>query len=211
MNPSEELKRRLSQCPLVAIIRGVTPEEVEEIGAAINEAGIVVIEVPLNSPQPLESISRLARSLGDNALVGAGTVLTAADVARVQDAGGRIIVSPDTNPEVIEAATAVGLVSTPGYFTPSEAFRAIRAGAHGLKFFPAEAATPAVVKAQRAVVPKDVPLLVVGGVKPETMQPWLDAGANGFGLGGGLYKPGQSAEQTKRNARAYVEALGRKG
>ena len=209
VNPSDELKRRLAQCPFVAIIRGVTPDEAEEIGAAISEAGIHIIEVPLNSPDPLMSIERLARSLGDNALVGAGTVLKPDDVARVQESGGRIIVSPDTNPTVIEATAAANLVSAPGYFTPSEAFTALRSGAHGLKFFPAEAATPAVVKAQRAVLPKDVPLLVVGGITPDTLQPWLEAGANGFGLGGGLYRPGQSAEETSRKARAYVEALKR--
>ena len=210
MNPSAELKRRLEQCPLIAIIRGVAPDEAEAIGAAIREAGIVIIEVPLNSPRPLDSIARLARSLGDDALIGAGTVLDPADVSRVQDAGGRIIVSPDTNPGVIEAAAAAGLVSAPGYFTPSEAFQAIRAGAHALKFFPAEAATPAVVKAQKAVLPKQVPLLVVGGVSPDSMQKWLDAGADGFGLGSGVYRPGQSAEQTAVNARAYVDALQRR-
>ena len=209
MNPLNELKRRLAQSPFVAIIRGVAPDEAEEIGAAISEAGIHIIEVPLNSPAPLTSIERLARSLGDRALVGAGTVLTADDVARVRDSGGRIIVSPDTNPAVIEATVAANLVSTPGYFTPSEGFTALRSGAHGLKFFPAEAATPAVVKAQRAVLPKDVPLLVVGGITPDCLQPWLEAGADGFGLGGGLYKPGQSPEETSNKARAYVEALKR--
>jgi 2-dehydro-3-deoxyphosphogalactonate aldolase len=205
--PANELRRRLDQCPLVAIIRGVTPAEAEEIGAAISEAGIAIIEVPLNSPDPLDSIARLARSLGDRALVGAGTVLSAADVARVADSGGRIIVSPDTNIEVIEASVAAGLVSSPGYFTPSEAFAALRAGAHGLKFFPAEAASPAVVKAQRAVLPRDVPLLVVGGIKPDGMKPWIEAGADGFGLGGGLYRPGQSAVETAAKAQAYVAAL----
>ncbi len=209
MNPSEELKRRLAECPFVAIIRGIIPDEAVAIGAALHEAGMVIIEVPLNSPNPLTSIERLARSLGDQVLVGAGTVLTAGDVARVRDAGGRIIVSPDTNQEVIDAAAAANLVSTPGFFTPSEAFCALRAGAHGLKFFPAEAATPAVVKAQRAVLPKDVPLLVVGGVKPESLHPWLDAGANGFGLGGGLYVPGQTAKETAVKARAYVDSLRR--
>lgn len=207
MKPSEILKRRLAQCPFVAIIRGVTPDEAEDIGAALVESGIVIVEVPLNSPDPLTSIERLARSLGDRALVGAGTVLSVADVARVRDAGGRLIVSPDTNAEVIEAAAAANLVSTPGFFTPSEAFTALRAGAHGLKFFPAEAASPEVVKAQRAVLPKDVPLLVVGGVKPGDLRPWLDAGADGFGLGGGLYRPGQSAADTSAKAAAYMEAL----
>ena len=207
MNPSEELKARLAQCPLVAIIRGVTPGEAEEIGAAIREAGIRIIEVPLNSPQPLDSIARLARSLGDRALVGAGTVLTPEDVERVRDSGGRIVVSPNTYAPVIEATARAGMVSMPGYFTPSEAFEAVRAGAHGLKLFPAEAASPAVVKAQKAVLPPEIPLLVVGGVKPDNMRPWLDAGADGFGLGSGLYKPGLTAEQTAANARAYVAGL----
>ena len=205
MNASEELQRRLSECPLVAIIRGVTPGEAEEIGAAIVEAGIRIVEVPLNSPEPLASIEKLATSLGDRALVGAGTVLEADDVARVRDAGGRVIVSPNTYTPVIEAAAAADLVSLPGYFTPSEAFDAIRAGATGLKLFPAEGASPAVLKGQRAVLPKALPVLVVGGISPDNMRPWIEAGANGFGLGSGLYKPGQSAEETARKARAYVE------
>ena len=207
MNPSEELKSRLNACPLVAIIRGVTPPEVEEIGAALWESGIRIIEVPLNSPQPFDSIARLAASLGDRALIGAGTVLRPEEVAQVRGAGGRLVVSPNTHEPVIEATVDAGMVSTPGFFTPSEAFRALRAGAHGLKFFPAEAATPAVVKAQKAVLPADVPLLVVGSVQPETMQAWLDAGAGGFGLGSGVYRPGRSAEETAKSARAYVEAL----
>ena len=207
MNPSEELNRRLSECPLVAIIRGVTPDDAEAIGAALWENGIRIIEVPLNSPRPLDSIARLAASLGDRALIGAGTVLEPEQVAAVRDAGGRLIVSPDTREAVIEAAVAAGMVSTPGYFTPSEAFRALRAGAHGLKFFPAEAASPAAVKAQKAVLPPGVPLLVVGGIRPDSMRAWLDAGADGFGLGGGLYKPGSSADETAERARAYVDGL----
>jgi 2-dehydro-3-deoxyphosphogalactonate aldolase len=207
MNPGEELGRRLGECPLVAILRGITPGEAEAIGEAIFEAGIRIIEVPLNSPDPLASIERLARRFGERALIGAGTVLEAADVARVSDAGGRIIVSPNIFEPVIEAAAAAGLVSLPGFFTPSEAFTALRAGATGLKLFPAEGAAPAVVKAQRAVLPKDVPLLVVGGIGTGNMQPWLDAGAQGFGLGSGLYRPGQSAQETASKARAYVEGL----
>jgi 2-dehydro-3-deoxyphosphogalactonate aldolase len=207
VTPSDILKTRLAECPLVAIIRGVTPEQAAEIGEALFEAGIRIVEVPLNSPDPFRSIEALAQSLGDRALVGAGTVLAVEDVARVRDAGGRLIVSPSTWAPVIEATAALGMVSTPGYFTPSEAFQAIRASATGLKLFPAEAVSPAVVKAQRAVLPKDMPLIVVGGVKPDTMQPWLDAGADGFGLGGGLYKPGQSAEETFAKARAYITGL----
>jgi 2-dehydro-3-deoxyphosphogalactonate aldolase len=207
MNPAEELGRRLGECALVAIIRGVTAGEAEAIGEAIFEAGIRIIEVPLNSPDPLDSIERLAKRLGERALIGAGTVLDPADVARVRDSGGRVIVSPNVFEPVIRSAAEAGLVSLPGYFTPSEAFAALRAGATGLKLFPAEGASPAVVKAQRAVLPKDVPLLVVGGVGPGTMKPWLDAGAQGFGLGSGLYRPGQSAQETAAKARAYVEGL----
>ena len=209
MKASVELKHRLAECPLIAIIRGVTPTEAEEIGAALWDSGLRIIEVPLNSPEPFDSIKRLVAALGNRALVGAGTVLEPEDVARVADAGGRLIVSPDTRPAVIEAAVAAGMVSTPGFFTPSEAFTALRAGAHGLKFFPAEAARPAVVKAQKAVLPRDVPLIVVGGVKPDSMRPWLDAGVDGFGLGSGLYVPGRSPAETADRARAYVQGLGR--
>ena len=204
---SQDIRHYLDQCPLIAIIRGVTPDEAEAVGAAIFDAGIRIIEVPLNSPDPLASIRRLADSLGDRALIGAGTVLDAAQVVEVSAAGGRLIVSPNTNVAVIKATVAAGMISSPGYFTPSEAFAALEAGAHALKFFPAEAATPAVIKAQKAVLPKDVPLIVVGGIQPDNMQPWLDAGATGFGLGSGLYAPGRSADETAERARAYVAGL----
>ncbi len=207
MMPANEIARRLQQCPLVAIIRGVTPGEVEDVGEAIVEAGIRIVEVPLNSPDPFESIRRLATRLGDRALVGAGTVLEADDVARIQHAGGRLIVSPNTHAPVIRATVAAGMVSSPGFFTPSEAFDAVRAGAHVLKLFPAEAAHPGVVKAQRAVLPPGVPLLVVGGITPENMAPWLDAGATGFGLGSGQYTPGLSADDVGARSRAYVRAI----
>ena len=209
MSARELLNNYLQECPLIAIIRGVTPDDAAGIGDAIFEGGIRIIEVPLNSPDPLKSIDILAGKFGDTMLVGAGTVLAPGDVERVRDSGGRIIVSPDTNTEVIAAAAGAGLVSCPGYFTPSEAFAAIRAGASGLKLFPAEGADPVVLKAQLAVIPNDVPIIVVGGVKPDNMQPWADAGAAGFGLGSGLYKPGQSAEETLAKARAYVAGLGR--
>ena len=207
MSAKELLHRYLDQCPLVGIIRGVTPDEVEAIGDAIYEGGIRIIEVPLNSPDPLASIELLAKRFGDDVLVGAGTVLDPTDVGRVWDAGGRIIVSPDANVDVIAATAAIDLVSSPGYFTPTEAFMAIAAGATALKLFPAEAATPAVLKAQLAVLPKDLPILAVGGVKPDNMRPWLEAGVTGFGLGGGLYKAGQSAADTLNKARAYVAGL----
>jgi 2-dehydro-3-deoxyphosphogalactonate aldolase len=207
MSANELLHHYLDQCPLVAIIRGVTPGEAEAMGDAIYQAGIRIIEVPLNSPDPLDSIGRLAKKFGDRVLVGAGTVLKAEQVDGIRQAGARLIVSPDTNSEVISPAAAAGLVSIPGYFTPSEAFTAIRAGATALKLFPAEGASPAVLKAQLAVIPRDVPILAVGGIKPDNMRPWLDAGASGFGLGGGLYQPGQSPEATLTKARAYVEGL----
>lgn len=207
MSASELLHQYLDQCPLVAIVRGVTSDEAEAIGEAIYEGGIRIIEVPLNSPDPLTSIERLAAKFGDRMLVGAGTVLEPAQVEQVRDAGGRIIVSPDTNTEVIAASAKAGLVSSPGYFTPSEAFAAIRAGATALKLFPAEGASPALLKAQLAVLPRDIPLMAVGGIKPDNMRPWMDAGATGFGLGGGLYKAGQSPEETQRKAEAYVAGL----
>jgi 2-dehydro-3-deoxyphosphogalactonate aldolase len=207
MSAPELLHRYLDECPLVAIVRGVTPAQAEEIGDAIYEGGIRIIEVPLNSPEPLRSIELLANRFGERVLVGAGTVLDPADVQRIKDVGGRIIVSPDTNPDVIAASAGAGLVSSPGYFTPSEAFSAIRAGATALKLFPAEAASPTVLKAQLAVIPKHIPVLAVGGIKPDNMRPWLDAGARGFGLGGGLYQPGQSAADTLGKARAYVVGL----
>ncbi|HJP67426.1 MAG TPA: 2-dehydro-3-deoxy-6-phosphogalactonate aldolase [Sphingomicrobium sp.] len=207
MTAKQLLHQYLDQCPLVAILRGVTPDEVEAIGEAIFEGGIRIIEVPLNSPSPLQSIGRLAKKFGERMLVGAGTVLDPAEVDRIVDVGGRIIVSPDTNVEVIAAAAKAGLVSSPGYFTPSEAFAAIRAGATALKLFPAEGASPALLKAQLAVIPMHIPILAVGGIKPDNMRAWLDAGAKGFGLGGGLYKPGQSPSETLDKARAYVAGL----
>ncbi len=208
MTPRELFDHYFAQCPLVAIIRGVTPGESQGIAQALFEGGIRIIEVPLNSPEPFESISRIAKAFGNRALVGAGTVLDPGDVARVHDSGGRIVVSPNTNPAVIAASVDSGLVSCPGFFTPSEAFEAIGCGAHALKLFPAEAASPKVLKAIRAVIDDSVPILAVGGITPDSLRGWLDGGANGFGLGGGLYKPGQSAEETARKARAYVEALG---
>ena len=207
MTALADFQRHFAACPLVAIVRGVTPDEAEAIGEALVGAGIRIIEVPLNSPDPFDSIARLARSLGDRALVGAGTVLDVESVARVADAGSRIVVSPNVDTDVIRATVARGLVASPGYFTPSEAFAALGAGAHALKMFPAEAASPEVVKAQRAVLPRDVPLLVVGGVTPQSMAGYFAAGADGFGLGGGVYRPGYSAEDVHRRALSYVEAL----
>ena len=207
MTALADFTRYFAACPLVAIIRGVRPEEVEAIGEAIISAGIRIVEVPLNSPDPLASIERLARLAGDRATIGAGTVLSTDDVRRVAAAGGRIIVSPNTDAQVIAATAAAGLVASPGYFTPSEAFVALKAGAHALKLFPAEAAGPAVVKAQLAVLPRDIPLIVVGGIRPDNMRPFVEAGATGFGLGSSLYKPGMAPGEVARNARAFVDAV----
>jgi 2-dehydro-3-deoxyphosphogalactonate aldolase len=209
VSASDLFHHYLDQCPLIAIVRGLTPEDAEAIGQAVQDGGIRVIEVPLNSPDPLRSIELLAKKFGDSMLVGAGTVLLTDQVGQVRDAGARIIVSPDTNTDVISAAAEAGLVSCPGYFTPSEAFAAIRAGAHALKLFPAEGASPSLLKAHLAVLPRNIPVLAVGGISPDNMRPWLEAGAAGFGLGSGLYKPGQSAAETLRNARAYVEGVRR--
>lgn len=193
--------------PLVAILRGIHPDEVLAVGDALVEAGFTLVEVPLNSPDPLVSIERLARHLDGTAVVGAGTVLTTDHVADVVSAGGRMIVSPNTNPAVIAASVAAGLASLPGCWTATEAFTALQAGAHALKFFPAEAMSPAVVKALAAVLPATVPKLVVGGITPETMQPWVAAGAAGFGLGSALYKRGDTAATVADNARAFAAAL----
>lgn len=209
MTPLETFRAHIRECPLIAIIRGITPEAAEGVGAALIEAGIRTIEVPLNSPRPFDSIARLASAFGARATIGAGTVLDAADVARVQAAGGVLVVSPNTSLPVITATVAAGMVSAPGFFTPSEAFAALGAGAHAIKLFPAEAATPAVASALLAVLPKATTLLIVGGVRPETMQPWLDAGATGFGLGGGIFKPGMTAAAVGDQARHYVGMLPR--
>jgi 2-dehydro-3-deoxyphosphogalactonate aldolase len=204
VNPKELLRRYLDECPLIAIVRGVTPDDAESTGQAVYDGGIRIIEVPLNSPDPLTTIERLAKKFGESMLVGAGTVIEPKQVQAVRQAGGRLIVAPNTNTNVISATAAAGMVSCPGYFTPSEAFTACGAGATALKLFPAEGASPGVLKALLAVVPKDVPQIIVGGIKPDNMRPWLDAGATGFGLGSGLYKPGQSSSDTLQKARAYV-------
>lgn len=207
MNMAQLFEQHFAACPLIAILRGVRPEEVEAIGEALVEGGIRIIEIPLNSPDPIDSIRRLNARMEGRAIVGAGTVLQVEQVEQVRAAGGQLIVSPSTKPSVIAATVAADMLSCPGYFTPSEAFAALDAGAHALKLFPAEAASPAVVRAQRAVLPAAVPLIVVGGVGPDTMTPWLEAGAHGFGLGSGIYKPGQDAATTLDRAQSYVAAL----
>lgn len=193
------------QLPLVAILRGIGPAEVEAVGQALWDAGWRLMEVPLNSPEPLKSIELLARRF-PQALVGAGTVRTEEEVHQVQDHGGRIIVSPHFDPSVVCATVALGLLSLPGVMTPSEAFGALDAGATALKLFPAESIPPAAVKAMRAVLPAHVQLLPVGGIGPGTMATYREAGANGFGIGSALYKPGMDATAVGASARAFADA-----
>ena len=202
-----EMKAWLARCPLVAILRGVRPEEVEAIGDVLLDAGFAIIEVPLNSPDPIESIRRLAARCGDRALVGAGTVLDPADCARIAAAGGRLVVTPHADPEVVRAAKAAGMFAVPGFMTPGEAFALLRAGADGLKLFPAEAASPAVVKALLAVLPAGTAILPVGGIEAGNMAPWRAAGAAGFGIGSAIYKPGDSAATVADKARRLMQAL----
>jgi 2-dehydro-3-deoxyphosphogalactonate aldolase len=201
------VKDFLARCPLVAILRGVTPDEVEAIGETLVAAGIAVIEVPLNSPDPIEGIRRLAARCGDRALIGAGTVLDPADCARIAAAGGRLVVTPHADPEVVRAAKAAGLLAIPGFMTPAEAFALLRAGADALKLFPAEAASPAVLKALLAVLPKGTAILPVGGIEAGNMAPWRAAGAAGFGIGSAIYRPGDSAAVVAGKARALVAGL----
>lgn len=194
----------LARTPLIAILRGIKPDEAEAVGAALVAAGIAIIEVPLNSPEPFESISRLARRFGDRALVGAGTVMTDDDVAKVADAGGRLIVTPHADPAIVAAAKRRKMLAAPGFFTPAEAFSLLRAGADALKLFPAEAASPAMLRALRAVLPPDMPVLPVGGISPETMAPWFEAGAAGFGIGSAIYRAGDTADIVAGKARAFM-------
>jgi 2-dehydro-3-deoxyphosphogalactonate aldolase len=201
-----DLRAALTYCPIVAILRGVKPDEVEGIGDALIEAGVTVIEVPLNSPDPFESIRRLAAHHGHHALVGAGTVLEAADVTRVKEAGGRLVVAPNFDADVVRAAKSAGLAALPGVMTPSEGFAALKAGADGLKLFPAEIIPPAVFRAWRAVFPADSLLLAVGGVGVENIRTYADAGASGYGIGSALYRPGRAAAEIGTLAGALVAA-----
>jgi 2-dehydro-3-deoxyphosphogalactonate aldolase len=207
MSSNPEFDAAFARCPLIAILRGVTPDEVVAVGEALFDAGFRLIEVPLNSPEPLESIARLAKAFANRAVIGAGTVLRPAEVTAVRTAGGTLIVSPNTNVEVIAATKQAGLVSLPGCATASEAFAALDAGATALKLFPAEGASPAVLKAMRAVLPRGVRLLPVGGITPGNMAPWREAGAAGFGIGSALYSPGVGLDEIARRARTFVEGF----
>lgn len=197
---------KLAPTPLVAILRGVRPDEAEPIAGAIVEAGFGAIEVPLNSPEPFDSIARIALRFGERILVGAGTVLEPHEVDDVAEAGGRLVVAPNADRAVIERAAKLGLIALPGVATMTEAFEALKAGASGLKLFPGEAIPPEVVRAWRSVLPKGTPLFPVGGVTPERIGPYRRAGADGFGVGSALYKPGAGVEAVARAARAFVKA-----
>lgn len=195
-----------SPCPLVAILRGLTPAEAPTVGRILFDAGFRMLEVPLNRPGAIDSIHSLLRDAPEDALIGAGTVLTESDVDAVREAGGRLIVSPHCAPEVIERAARYGMIALPGITTPTEAFRALQAGAHGLKLFPAEMIAPAAVKAIRSILPVDTPLFPVGGIQPHNMAAYVAAGATGFGIGGQLYQPRIDEEALRRNAEAFMTA-----
>jgi 2-dehydro-3-deoxyphosphogalactonate aldolase len=206
MKGPADFRESFALCPLVAILRGIRPSEAAPVGDALVDAGFTLIEVPLNSPEPYESITILAKRFGARVVVGAGTVLHPAQVSAVQAAGGRLIVSPNVNTAVIEASNAAGLTSLPGYATATEAFAAIEAGAHALKLFPAEAVTPAVLRAQLAVIPASIPILVVGGIHVGSFKPWVEAGASGFGIGSALYRPRLSVGEIAQAAHQMIAA-----
>lgn len=205
MSPGTPFRDAFAACPLVAILRGITPPEAQPVGQALVAAGWRLIEVPLNSPDPLASIAALAAAF-PQAMVGAGTVLHPAQVALVHAAGGRLIVAPNFNPEVVREAMRLGMQCLPGVFTATEAFAALDAGATGLKLFPAEMIPPAGVKALRAVLPRETLVLPVGGITPGNMAAYRAAGADGFGIGSALYKPGATAAQVERSAHEFLAA-----
>ena len=197
----------MASMPLIAILRGITPDESPAIGEALINAGFTLIEIPLNSPSPLETIRLLCDHFGDRAIIGAGTVLTHEQVNDVVDAGGELIIAPNFSDEVALACNNKPVVYCPGVATPTEAFNAMQAGASGLKLFPAELISPAAVNAMRAVLPDNVLLLPVGGICPDNIPDYLQAGANGFGIGSALYKPGTPASQITQRAQQFIRAF----
>jgi 2-dehydro-3-deoxyphosphogalactonate aldolase len=207
VDAEKKLDRLLKQMPVVAILRGVKPDDVVEIGEAIFTAGIGVIEVPLNSPQPFESISRLARALGDDCIIGCGTLVNKSDVKRVAEAGGQIAVTPNTNPSLIKKCIKYGMIPAPGWATPSEAFSAYKAGARILKLFPAASYGPSHAAAVRAVLPNDAKILAVGGVGSANAAEWIAAGIDGFGIGSEIYKPSMTATEVAERAEKIVNAI----
>jgi 2-dehydro-3-deoxyphosphogalactonate aldolase len=205
-DPRRRLDAAMAQLPLVAILRGLPPQTAADVARTLYEAGFRLIEVPLNSPEPLRSIAAIRHALDADAVVGAGTVLSTEAVASVRQAGGELIVMPHADTRVIRAAKAAGLSCVPGALTPTEAFAALEAGADALKLFPAELITPAALKSLRAVLPAAVALLPVGGITPQAMGAWRQAGAAGFGLGSALYRPGMTLDAVRANASGFVQA-----
>ena len=203
------LRDHLERCPLIAILRGMTPEEAPWVLETLVAAQFRILEVPLNSPRPFESLAYLVRHAPSEMMIGAGTVLTEAEVDGVAATGAKLVIAPNCAPSVIAAANARGLIAVPGVATPTEAFAALAAGADGLKMFPGELLPPAAVKAWRAVLPKDTLLIPTGGVTPETVAAYRAAGADGFGIGSALYKPGMSREELAQRAAAFVAAIAR--
>jgi 2-dehydro-3-deoxyphosphogalactonate aldolase len=201
-----ELTDWFQRCPIVAILRGVRPEEVEAIGVALDTAGIAIVEVPMNSPAPLDSIQRLHARFGSRLLIGAGTVMRAAQVEQIARVGGAVIVTPHADPSIVRAARTAGLFAIPGFFTPAEAFSMLDAGAHAIKLFPAEGANPRVLTALRAVLPSDTRVVPVGGMDLHTMGPWLLAGAAAVGVGSAIYRPRDGAAIVGQRAAALVAA-----
>ena len=201
------LQSFLEEMPLIAILRGITSAEATDVVGVLYQAGFRIVEVPLNSPDPICSIEQIASTFGDRMLVGAGTVLDPAEVEAVCDAGGQIIVSPNTDPDVVRASVARDAVSLPGAATPSEVFTALKAGAHGVKAFPAEMLTPTVIKSWKSLLPAKVPVLAVGGITTANAQTYWQAGVNGFGLGGSLYKAGKSIDAIAHDAAQFVSLM----
>jgi 2-dehydro-3-deoxyphosphogalactonate aldolase len=202
-----DMRAWMERCPLIAILRGIKPAEAEVIGDALEEAGVRIVEVPLNSPDPLQSINRLARAFGDRMLVGAGTLTDATQVAQVVDAGGKLIVTPHAELSVVRAAKDAGLFAVPGFFNPTEAFALLKAGADAIKLFPAEVLGPPMLKALKAVLPKDTLVVPVGGINDKSIPQWIAAGANGFGAGSSIYMPGDDAYTVSQKAKRLLDAL----
>ena len=206
MGLNDQLGAYLARCDLIAILRGIRPDEAVAVTAALEAAGIAIVEVPLNSPDPMTSIAALAAEFGDRLLVGAGTVMTEAQVARIAAAGGKLIVTPHADAAVVRAAKRHGLIAVPGFFTPAEAFAMLDAGADALKLFPAEGASPAMLRAMRAVLPAATRVLPVGGIDAANMAAWRAAGAAGFGIGSAIYKPDDTPERVSGKAAALLAA-----
>ncbi len=202
-----DLKTWLGRSPLIAILRGVRPDEVVAVTHALERHGVAIVEVPLNSPDPFESIRRLAQEFGARLLIGAGTVMTEAQVDQLAAAGGQLVVTPHAAGTVVRAAKRHGMIACPGIATPTEAFAMLEAGADGLKLFPAEASSPTVLRAIRAVLPPGTLTMPVGGIEPGNMRPWLDAGAAGFGIGGSIFRPGDTPQMVGDKAARLMAAL----